>query len=379
MERQKILFLSSKNPYSKKDWSGIPFHMFQALSLEYDVEYVPLPTFATVRRFGYYAGRIAALVFRKQYYFDYGVIIAKLYGIYGTASIRDKKNVKFVFSPAGLTETAYLKTSIPIVSCGDCSTLQLVDYYPKMKKPGRLAVSAIGFVEKHSLKKIDVAIFSSEWATSFITKTFNVKRCFTVPFGANLQAVEPTQTSKSLATNKCNLLFVGTDWDRKGGNAVLEIHQRLVDEGISSVLTIIGCAIPPGVVVPKAVREIQFLNRDNDKDEALYNKILSESNFLLLPSEADCSPIVICEAFAYGVPVLATRTGGIPTMIAQNVNGFLFGKGDINGYVEIIRSLLKDADRYEIMSGNCRKEYHTRYNWNSWVTSLRNIISSSIL
>src|SRR5687768_13126533 len=112
--KAKIIFLSSKNPYKKSDWSGIPFFLFEALCTQYDVEYVSLPGFKRVRLLGYYFNKIYSFLSGKKYLFDYGIILSLLYGIVGSIKLKSK-SAKFILSPAGLTETAFLKTKLPIV------------------------------------------------------------------------------------------------------------------------------------------------------------------------------------------------------------------------------------------------------------------------
>ncbi len=61
---------------------------------------------------------------------------------------------------------------------------------------------------------------------------------------------------------------------------------------------------------------------------------------------------VAVEAFSYGVPVIGTRTGGIPESIAEDVNGYLVVPGDAPGLAAIVQRL--DRDRLERLSENAR-------------------------
>ncbi|NPA43806.1 MAG: glycosyltransferase family 4 protein [Chlorobi bacterium] len=74
--------------------------------------------------------------------------------------------------------------------------------------------------------------------------------------------------------------------------------------------------------------------------------VLAEYGFLLLPTMHDTEgyPGVIIEAFAAGTPPLTYRTGSIPEIIHDGINGRLFEKGDIDGPVEFLKHL--DAETY---------------------------------
>ena len=74
---------------------------------------------------------------------------------------------------------------------------------------------------------------------------------------------------------------------------------------------------------------------------------MQESKFVVVPSEwYDNSPLVIYESFSMGKPVIATRLGGMPELIDDNINGYLFSPGDINQLTEKIRILWDNSDRW---------------------------------
>jgi glycosyltransferase involved in cell wall biosynthesis len=69
---------------------------------------------------------------------------------------------------------------------------------------------------------------------------------------------------------------------------------------------------------------------------------------VLVPSEwFDNSPLVIYESFAYGKPVIASRMGGMPELIDQNKNGFLFNAGDADALGGLCQVLWDSAELSE--------------------------------
>lgn len=77
---------------------------------------------------------------------------------------------------------------------------------------------------------------------------------------------------------------------------------------------------------------------------------LAEANVLILPSLQENAPMVIAEAMAAGVPVIASNVCGMPTMIDDGVNGFLIEPEDIAMIAERLGGLLCDADLQRRMS-----------------------------
>ncbi len=369
MKREKIIFLSAKNPFTTKDWSGIPFFLFRSLSTSFDVEYVSLPTFSAVRKMGYYASKLFLKLSGKQYVFDYGIVMALLYGIIGSLRLRKQTNIKFIFSPAGLTEIAFLRTSIPIVTYGDCSTLQLINYYPALRNVSKLSIKEIDFVERNAFKRASHAVFSSNWASDFVQLKFG-KSCSTIPFGSNILDPTLTHLPKNISQTVCSLLFVGVDWKRKGADVALKIHQALLILGIPSRLTLVGLSIPREETTPAFITVFPHIDKDSEEGAVQINKIFTEALFFILPTRADCTPIVISEALSFGIPVLATNTGGIASQVEHGKTGFLFSEDDVEGYAQVIADLFNEKS-YQQLSANCLEAYQKTFNWNSWVHNLQ--------
>jgi glycosyltransferase involved in cell wall biosynthesis len=73
-------------------------------------------------------------------------------------------------------------------------------------------------------------------------------------------------------------------------------------------------------------------------------ELLSNARALVVPSAHENAPMSIAEAMACGVPVVATRVGGIPEMVEDGRTGFLFDVGDVAGLTRHLRTLLEHPD-----------------------------------
>ncbi len=63
---------------------------------------------------------------------------------------------------------------------------------------------------------------------------------------------------------------------------------------------------------------------------------------LLMPTRADTSPNAVKESVVAGVPVVAASVGGIPDYVVHGKNGLLFPAGDLESFVQSIRSACAD-------------------------------------
>jgi glycosyltransferase involved in cell wall biosynthesis len=107
-----------------------------------------------------------------------------------------------------------------------------------------------------------------------------------------------------------------------------------------------------------------FVDKSTEWGRAELQSLFAESHFLILPSEAECYGLVLCEANAYGVPCLASSVGGIPTIIRNGVNGRLFDdRNDGSSFAQFVLSVFGDHVRYQALAHTSYEEYRARLNW----------------
>jgi glycosyltransferase involved in cell wall biosynthesis len=75
-------------------------------------------------------------------------------------------------------------------------------------------------------------------------------------------------------------------------------------------------------------------------------------SLLVVPSRRDAAPLVILEAMREGVPVVASRVGGIPEQVVDKKTGLLVEPGYPSALAESIRTLLADPETLDDMSRN---------------------------
>jgi glycosyltransferase involved in cell wall biosynthesis len=72
--------------------------------------------------------------------------------------------------------------------------------------------------------------------------------------------------------------------------------------------------------------------------------LMSAMDIFVLPSVRDAAPVVLLEAGLAGLPVIASRAGGIPEYIRDGETGLLFPPGDAEALAEKLVTLLKDRE-----------------------------------
>jgi glycosyltransferase involved in cell wall biosynthesis len=71
--------------------------------------------------------------------------------------------------------------------------------------------------------------------------------------------------------------------------------------------------------------------------------VLASGDVLVLPSATEGQPAVAIEAGLSGLPVVATRVGGLPEVVQHDRTGLLIDPGDVNGLAGAIRAALKNG------------------------------------
>jgi glycosyltransferase involved in cell wall biosynthesis len=93
----------------------------------------------------------------------------------------------------------------------------------------------------------------------------------------------------------------------------------------------------------------------------------------VLPSYYEGLPMSVLEAMALGVPVVASRVGGIPDLIEDQANGLLVAPGDIDGFVVAIDRLLVNADWRRVIGSAGRQTVERCYSAGRVLAELRGL------
>jgi glycosyltransferase involved in cell wall biosynthesis len=148
-----------------------------------------------------------------------------------------------------------------------------------------------------------------------------------IPPGVDLEQFTAGDRSHELP----RLLFVGGDFERKGGSLLLDVFRRRLRGRAQLILVTRDAVKPePGVQVHRDVKANSKALRD----------LYATSDIFVLPTLADCFSLVCMEALAAGLPVVSTNVGGIPDIVLEGKTGRLLNPGDGEGLGDALESLV---------------------------------------
>lgn len=367
----KVGYAGRWDPLDKTAWSGTYFHSYTAIKKYYPVEtfYYKWPWHVRERlilhkQFQKLIHKKAAVEFLKGY--------AKHFSKQLERELINRK-VDLLFVPSAPQLIAYCKTELPVVYLTDATFFQLQGYYPFFKDIAQYNIDQGIEMDKLVFNNAAHCMLASEWTKRSAINDYGItdNKITVVPLGANLDNIPTARESETYRakkeTNKnCQLLFLGVEWERKGGQIALDTYKALKEKGLPVHLTIIGC-VPPVAIDDKNITVIPFLNKHNKEEAAKLYNIIADSSFLLLPTRAECAGVVFCETSAFSVPSITTDTGGVTTYVEDGVNGFALpltaGAGE---YATTIENIFTDETRYRQLCISSRKKYDEALNWDCW-------------
>jgi len=367
-----IGYLTIEDARDRRTWSGT--HHFLLKELEQRVERVqllgPLPeTFKVLlsRALNQALLRITG----ERFNWRASPWVAKSYARIVERRLKESP-VDLIIAPAGLSTTAYLRTSIPIIYINDRCIAGALGYHDVLQNLFAWSREQSLATERAALRKAALSVFSSDWAADAakLAAPDVADRVRMIPFGANLPAAPAAPGTGTWPNGPLKLLFLGVHWEAKGGPIAYDALLALKHSGVKAQLVVCGCDPPPECDDPDLVRE-GFLDKNKPDQLARLQEHLRTADFLILPTRFEAYGIVLCEAAAYGLPVLATRTGGIPTIVKDRVAGLLFDL-DQRGveYAEAVIRLLADPGSFRAMRGAARQRYFDTLNWPAFVDHL---------
>ncbi len=299
-----------------------------------------------------------------------------------TSRLNKIDGLDLIFAP-GTIEIAYLKTKIPIYVWTDTPFVGLVDYYESYKNlSSKFVLNGIEF-DKTAHQIAKKVIYPSDWAKELAINEYqlNEDKFEIINFPATIDNHIDFNRFGQIVDNridqKLKLLFVGIEWERKGGEYIIAVLNRLKEMNYDFQLDIAGISPDIPANLKENVFLHGFLNKNNPKEFQKLCSLYEEATFLFIPSLAETYGLVFAEASAYGLPSISSKTGGIPSVIIDNKNGFTFEFEElVEKTIETIVYYKSKPMEYKALAERTIVEYKERLNWDKAKAKLEQILKN---
>lgn len=240
--------------------------------------------------------------------------------------------------------------------------------YPLFDKKCLLSSEMIE-LEKSIYKNATLNFTYSSNITNSIISEYScpVEKVACVYAGSNVD-IENMTSDIERYKNK-NILFVGIDWERKGGPDLLEAFEKVLKKHPDSKLIIIGAN--PKIKNEKCI----VLGRIPIEKVPDYYK---NASVFCMPTKREPFGLVYLEAMLYRLPVVATNIGAIPDFVQNDTNGYLVEPGDVKGIAEALIKLLDNPQKCMTFGEYGYKLVTEKYTWEIVGKRMKEYITKSI-
>ena len=170
------------------------------------------------------------------------------------------------------------------------------------------------------------------------------------------EGVDAVHEHPGKSYNESTVLFVGIDFERKGGPVLLRAFAQVKNRVPAAKLIIVGpraCSAQEGVL---------WLGHVTDRKQL--SKLFSEATVGVLPSICEPFGLSLIEAMAHGLPVIGSSRDAMPEIIDNGRSGYLVDAGDSHALAERLIELLSSPELCARLGSYGRARVTERFLWN---------------
>lgn len=290
-----------------------------------------------------------------------------------------------IFSPSTLPINN-LRSELPITFCADACFGAMLNYYGAYSRLSSAQTRHAEKAEAGVLERAALAVYPSQWAADAAMQHYGISadRIAVIPFGANFgndnQEIDVARWIEARDNQVVRLLFVGREWERKGGDIVVETALTLAAHGFRVRLDIVGTDVPAQYRKHSFIVSHGLLSYSKPEQLVQLRRLFEGATFLFVPSRAEAFGMVYCEANAFGLPCIAAATGGITGIIRDGINGYgLPIDAGPKEYAVAIAAAVEDSDRYRALALTSFREFKERLNWDVFCERYLSLVNERVL
>lgn len=273
-----------------------------------------------------------------------------------------KVDVVFMHTETTALFSPDLMKQIPTIVSLDCTAKQWFDLnQPFFQIPLRYTVSQrlrMLLMKKTRLKerlngqvmRNAVHIVSwSEWNKLAIMSQYGVAsdKVTVISPGVDVSRFSPSAHNQNGTDLPVKILFVGGDFRRKGGEMLLQWAQNAPTNIPWEMHIVTRESVPD---CPKGVIVYNDVQNNSDKLARLFQ----EADVFVLPTKADSFGVVLLEAMASGLPIVASRIAAIPEIVQHGKTGYVFDAENSQSFGKFLNELIADPQKRSVMGKEAR-------------------------
>jgi glycosyltransferase involved in cell wall biosynthesis len=204
------------------------------------------------------------------------------------------------------------------------------------------------------------------------------ERVVTTYAGPNLDLSRiPDRSRIARPTGVPTVLFIGREFERKGGDLLLQAFAKVRARIPEARLVVIG---PRALTLQEpGVTNLGLLRKDEPREWARLIEAYRSADVFCFPTRYEPFGIVILEAMLFGLPCVATRTGAIPEMVQDGETGYLVPKDDVEALTTRLLLLLGNREQATRLGDAARKRADSDFTWAAVTAKMVAVMRQRIL
>ena len=366
---------TGSDPYSSKTWSGSSPFFIKALDQAGLLDKAVGLKLPSLQNYSYLAKNFTPdrAIWRKHFYFD---------PAYRRALTRTARNIPvegpFCLQIGHMFSLPEAFPNHKCISYHDGNLPELLNSGFGVEGVSRKRIDqALRYEEETAQQMTAIFTFSEYLRQSFIRDYHcSPDKVFNVGGAVNLTEIPAAVPNKDYTSNR--ILFIGTEFTRKGGPQLIEAFCTARQSIPTAELHIVGPAqlptqikdLPPGVVFHGR------LSKSDPTQRQTLESLFRDCTLFTLPSLYEPFGIAPLEAMLYQLPCLVTDAWALREHVTPGINGDLVQKGSAEDLAAKLTHLLSNPDHLAAMGQRARDQALTRYTWSAVVDRMSQVLKT---
>ena len=359
-----------EDPHDREPQSGTVYQVFRALERQeaLDVFWIPF-TDSCLSKAWLGMQKVVEKVLRIPMPLDRSPLYIRLKEKAMNKALLDKADV--LYCPF----TQLVSVDKPTVYMSDALYHSMVNYYWEADPQSR-KVRTGNKTQQRVLDHATKVSLPCQWAIDAALTYYHQPqhKVSLAEYGPNLDEVDIVPHAWHYAEH-LHVLFIGVDWERKGGKKAVDACRWLNEHGVKCTLHIVGAPhLDEQIEKLDFVDYLGFLNKNDKAQYERFRALIAQCHCMLLPTQAECTGIAFCESTANGLPSFTHDTGGVPNYVLNGKNGYRLPlSANSRDFGMKIKECLESGE-LERMSKSCIDVHHDLLNWDTWAEKTVRVI-----
>ncbi len=223
------------------------------------------------------------------------------------------------------------------------------------------------FLGKRVFEAASRIVTRSEWARKSVIQDYQIdpEKVKVIYPGVDVNQLKPPDPLEKKTQKLFNILFVGNDFDRKGGHDLLEVFfAEFADKAELNLVT----NTPIKYQHPHL-----HIHNNVQAYSSKWLELYRQADVFVMPTYFEGFGWVFIEAMAAGLPVIATNINAIPEIVTHGETGFLIQSGDRYHLARSLRYLMDNPILAQEMGEKGRKVAEQKFNAQTHCQTLENL------